>query len=251
MKHYASCSFGKDSVATVLLALEHGEPLDGVIWCEVMFDRARGISGELPEHIEWIYNTAIPAFERMGVKTTVVRGEKDYLQLFYKRRVAGKYAGKLCGFPIGGRCEVNSNCKVGPIRKHMAQIGEHVTYIGIAIDEPERLARIKPWQVSLLAKYGYTEQMAYDLCAKHKLLSPIYAMSSRGGCWFCPNTRISQLAALKHHHPELWAELEILSRVEGTACPGFKWGATLQEVAVKADKYLKTQEAKSKQLTLF
>lgn len=38
MKHYASCSFGKDSVATVLLALEHGEPLDGVIWCEVMFD---------------------------------------------------------------------------------------------------------------------------------------------------------------------------------------------------------------------
>ena len=27
-KHVASCSFGKDSIATILLALEHGEPLD-------------------------------------------------------------------------------------------------------------------------------------------------------------------------------------------------------------------------------
>lgn len=26
--HIASCSFGKDSLATILLALEHGEPLD-------------------------------------------------------------------------------------------------------------------------------------------------------------------------------------------------------------------------------
>lgn len=251
MKHYASCSFGKDSVATVLLALEHGEPLDGVIWCEVMFDHARGISGELPEHVEWIYSTAIPAFERMGVKTTVVRAATDYLSEFYHINTKGSRVGFRRGFPIAGRCVINRECKTGPIRKHLAQIGGHVTYIGIAIDEPERLARLKPGQVSLLAKYGYTEQMAYDLCAAHGLLSPIYATSSRGGCWFCPNARISQLAALIQRHPELWAELEILSRVEGTACAGFKWGATLQEVAVKVDNYIKTQEAKSKQLTLF
>ena len=31
MKHIANCSFGKDSLATVLLALERGEPLDEVI----------------------------------------------------------------------------------------------------------------------------------------------------------------------------------------------------------------------------
>ena len=38
-KHIASCSFGKDSVATLLLALEHGEPLDEAVYCEVMFDK--------------------------------------------------------------------------------------------------------------------------------------------------------------------------------------------------------------------
>ena len=46
--HIASCSFGKDSLATILLALEHGEPLDEAVYCEVMFDKR--ISGEVPEH---------------------------------------------------------------------------------------------------------------------------------------------------------------------------------------------------------
>ena len=37
-KYIASVSFGKDSVATVILAKEYGEPLDEVVYCEVMFD---------------------------------------------------------------------------------------------------------------------------------------------------------------------------------------------------------------------
>lgn len=59
MKYIASCSFGKDSIATILLALEHGEPLDEAVFVEVMFDHARNISGEIPEHIDWINSTAI------------------------------------------------------------------------------------------------------------------------------------------------------------------------------------------------
>ena len=49
MKHIASCSFGKDSIATILLAIENNEPLDGAVFSEVMFDLARNISGENPE----------------------------------------------------------------------------------------------------------------------------------------------------------------------------------------------------------
>lgn len=36
MKYIASCSFGKDSLATVILAKEHGEPLDEIVYCEVV-----------------------------------------------------------------------------------------------------------------------------------------------------------------------------------------------------------------------
>lgn len=80
--HIASCSFGKDSIATILLALENNEPLDRVVFAEVMFDHEKGISGEIPEHIEWIYNTAIPKLEGMGVKVDVVRSDIDYVSFF-------------------------------------------------------------------------------------------------------------------------------------------------------------------------
>lgn len=80
--HIASCSFGKDSIASILLALENNEPLDRVVFSEVMFDHSRNISGEIPEHIEWVYSTAIPRLEEMGCKVDVVKAEKDYLHFF-------------------------------------------------------------------------------------------------------------------------------------------------------------------------
>ena len=60
MKHILSCSFGKDSIATALLALQHGEPLDELVYCEVMFSEE--ISGELPEHNRFIHETARPIY---------------------------------------------------------------------------------------------------------------------------------------------------------------------------------------------
>lgn len=46
--YVAGCSFGKDSIATIITAIERGEPLDEAVYCEVMFDDE--ISGEVPEH---------------------------------------------------------------------------------------------------------------------------------------------------------------------------------------------------------
>lgn len=91
--YIASCSFGKDSIATILLALEHGELLDREVFSEVMFDHARNISGEIPEHIEWIYDTAIPKLRDMGVYIDVVRAERDYCY-FFANAVGG---GASCG----------------------------------------------------------------------------------------------------------------------------------------------------------
>ena len=174
--HIASCSFGKDSIATVLLALENNEPLDRVVFAEVMFDHERGISGEIPEHIEWIYSDAIPKLESMGVKVDVVKAKKDYKSFFVNAVGGGRHKGKIYGFPIGGMCVINRECKMKPIHDYYKQFKdlEIVQYVGIAIDEPKRLARLKSNQVSLLAKYGYTEDMARQKCLKYGLLSPIY-----------------------------------------------------------------------------
>lgn len=64
--HIAACSGGKDSVATILLAAQHGDPLDEVVFSEVMFDQ--NTTGEVPEHRDFIYDRLKPFCEKeLGV----------------------------------------------------------------------------------------------------------------------------------------------------------------------------------------
>ncbi len=164
-KHILSCSFGKDSIATALLALQHGEPLDELVYCEVMFSEE--ISGELPEHNRFIHETAIPYFEQRGIPTRVLRSEKTYLSCFYHVVTRGKTKGMLSGFPLSGRCTIQRDCKLPPIKAYQKALPpDTVQYIGIAADEPKRLARLKPGQISLLDKYHVAEPEARrSMCA--------------------------------------------------------------------------------------
>ncbi len=241
--YIASCSFGKDSIATILLALENKQPLDAVVFSEVMFDHKRGISGEIPEHIEWVSSTAIPGLAKLGVTVDVVRSEKDYLTLFNTVIQSGKHKGMLRGWMIGGKCQANRELKINPIHKYYRQFREQgvVQYVGIAADEPRRLARMKTEgyisKVSLLEQYGYTEAMAMEKCSEYGLLSPLYDFAQRGGCWFCPNCRIPIFAALRRTHPDLWHELQLLSQVPKKCSEGFSYTQTLSEVEHKMDAY--------------
>lgn len=238
-KYIASCSFGKDSIATILLALENNEPLERVVFAEVMFDHERGISGEIPEHIDWIYNTAIPKLSSMGVKVDVVRAKTDYVTLFHKittEKSKPQYRGKLRGFPLGSGCWGNSNLKVAPMRDYYKSFPEYdiVKYVGIAIDEPERLSRLKG-KVSILAKYGYTESMAFEKAKEYGLLSPLYSTSFRGGCWFCPNQSLRNFIRLRKEHPHLWQYLKDLSLTPNLRTYAFKYEKTLQQVEKEMD----------------
>lgn len=64
-KYIASFSGGKDSMATVILAHENKEPLDLILFAEVMFDKK--ISGELPEHMDFIKKQGNSSFQRVGI----------------------------------------------------------------------------------------------------------------------------------------------------------------------------------------
>lgn len=206
MRYLASCSFGKDSLAAILLAKKHGEPLDEAVYCEVMFDKT--ISGEVPEHRDFIYTKGIPALERMGIKVTILRSEKTYVDLFTGRVTRGPKKGMVRSFPVCGKCYVQRDCKLKPIlRYRKTPPPDTVQYIGYAKDEQERLLRLEGRQVSLLEKYNCTEQDAKELCRQAGLLSPIYEFADRGGCWFCPNAKRKELRHLYDHHPELWARM--------------------------------------------
>lgn len=190
MKRYLSWSGGKDSSASIIVCYEHNIPLDGIIFSEVMFDHSRNISGENPKHIKWIYETAIPIIENMGYTVTILKSKYDYLDCFNRRigersKISNRI-GKKYGFLIGGMCMANDRLKIQPIRDFDKRVGEHEQIIGIAVDEPTRLARLKPNCRSVLAEYGIIENDTYDICRKYGLLSPLYEMRSRGGVLVLP-----------------------------------------------------------------
>lgn len=233
MQHIACVSFGKDSLATVILAKEHGEPLDAVVYSEVMFDR--DTSGEVPEHRDFIYNVAIPKLESWGIPTIVLRAEKNFMDCFYHERTKSKIPernGKYYGFPMVGRCCVNSICKTPPLDKFLRSHADAIQYVGIAADEPKRLKRLEGnKKISLLAKYGVTENGAAEMCEKYGLLSPIYSFSRRNGCFFCPNARDRELRHLREYHPHLWERLLTLQREPNLICPGrFRIGESLLDI---------------------
>ena len=229
MRYIASCSFGKDSLASILLAKQHGEPLDEAVYCEVMFDKA--ISGEVPEHRDFIYNIGVPALERMGIRVTILRGPKTYVDLFTGQVTRGPKKGLLRAFPICGRCAVQRDCKVRPIQRYQKTLPpDTVQYLGIAKDEGKRLQRLTGQQISLLEKYNCTEQDAKQLCQEAGLLSPVYDFSDRGGCFFCPNAKRKELRHLYDHHPDLWNRMLELQALPGKVSEKFNRKETFADI---------------------
>lgn len=248
-KYVCSCSFGKDSLATLLLALENNEPLDAVVFVEVMFDNSRGISCEHPEHIRWVNEVAKPKLLEMGIDVIHLRGEKDYVGLFNSEIKSGPRAGMLRAFPIARMCCIQRECKLNPIRRFYKESffkdGYDVhEYVGIAIDEVERLGSlensdsVRITKSSLLAKYRYTETMALLKCHEYGLLSPIYFMGGgRNGCFFCPNQGIADFTRFRSNHFDLWYELKKLSKTPNMCSEMFKYDKTFADIEGEVKEY--------------
>lgn len=217
-----------------------------------MYDNKRGISGENPRHIDFIKNKAKPLFESWGYEVHILHADKDYLDCFNrvieKPRKHISHKGKKFGFALTGLCGIKRDCKEKPIKEFYKQIRDPVTqYIGICANELKRLESLHKAsnKISLLEKYGYTEQMAYDLCKEYGLLSPCYELSKRGGCWFCPNAKLAEHKELKQIMPDVWEEFVSLEDVPNLA--NYKWnvfGDTLHEI----DEKIRFEEA---QMTIF
>lgn len=142
--------------------------------------------------------------------------------------------GKLASFPLTGRCSIQRDCKLPPIRTYQKTLPQDtVYYLGIAADEPIRLARLKANQTSLLAKYNLTEKDAQAMCQAEGLLSPLYAFTGRGGCWFCPNASMRELRHLYNAHPDLWQLLLELQDAPNKATERFNRSYTLHDLDLR------------------
>ena len=208
-------SFGKDSMATLLLAIEQGIQIDHVMYCEIKFNDE--ISGEHPLMAEWIPEAERILKERFGITVDHAYSGVSFYEQFFKVKQKGNHVGDRYGFPfvVGAWC--NSRLKLQAIKKYEAQFGneETTTFVGIAYDEPVRWERMLKKETdkhkyrSLLVEQKLTEQDAFEICKKYDLLSPIYSVDGiyRGGCWFCPKQCNVDLYSLWKNYPDYFQKL--------------------------------------------
>ena len=226
MKYVASCSFGKDSLAMLIKIKELGLPLDEVIYVDIMFDN--NISGETPEMASFISKAEKILKEKFNIEVTHLKGI-TFKEQFYKVKQRGKHIGDNYGFPytIGAWC--NNRLKIVPITKYLrSQKEDVIQYVGIAYDEPKRYERLNhDTHIAPLYDLKITEKEAMEICKKYDLVSPIYKTSFRGGCWFCPKQRLSQLKWLYKEHNDLW---NILKDMEKDSFNTFRPNTTLKDL---------------------
>lgn len=238
--HVFSLSFGKDSMATLILAAEMGIPIDRVMYCDIRFDN--NISGEHPIMAEWIPTAEKRLKDLFGIKVDHAYSGVTFWQQFFKEKEKGNHVGDIYGFPYVISAWCNNRLKLRAISRYYKQIREPVTqFVGIAYDEPVRwermvkkdTARVK--SRSLLIEQKLTEQDAMNICRKYELLSPMYEVDGifRGGCWFCPKQCLADLHSLWKNYPKLWRELEV---IEPFSHNTFKPRTTLAELAKRFEQ---------------
>ncbi len=207
MEYILSLSYGKDSLACLGAIEELGWPLDRIVHAEVWATDT--ISADLPPMVEFKAKTDAIIKERWGIEVEHIRGSITYEDGFYTKvsnRAKEQFRGKNRGFPgcvYGNWC--NRDLKMPAIKKAEKMAKEHISYIGIAADEPNRFNNLSDIKKSPLVEIGWTEAMCREWCEENDLLSPIYTTATRGGCWFCHNQGVNQLRLLRRNYPEYWA----------------------------------------------
>ena len=151
MKHIVNFSGGKDSTAMLIRMIEEGMPIDDIVFIKVM--ATDEIGADYPEMYDYIEKVE----DYIGRKITIVPSILTFDEVFHSRYQTGKRAGTMYGFPITIGPWCNDRLKLKTIRKHYKRYGEHINYLGIAADEPKRLAKLQPKCSDPQAEWGRTE----------------------------------------------------------------------------------------------
>lgn len=208
----ASVSFGKDSLAMLLYILENRLPLDEVIFYDTGME------------FEAIYRNRDrirPLLEKEGIKFTELKPQNPFLYDMLERPVISKQKGSHKGYGwCGGVCRWGTAQKTQTLDRYAGNVTIH--YVGIAVDEPNRIMRLQPPKTALLAELGITEALALRFCrdrgwnwheetpATKSGFIDLYDILDRVSCWCCSNKNRKELKNIYTYLPQYWSRLETL-----------------------------------------
>ena len=147
MQYVLSLSYGKDSMAC-LGAIKHlGWPLDRVVTADLWATPT--IPADPPSMVAFKAHADELIWQRYGIRvehyTTRyaegITGERvSYEECFYREMTSGQFIGRIKGFPMqkGNWCTKLKLNALAPIEEATEGC---IQYLGIAADEPKRIAR--------------------------------------------------------------------------------------------------------------
>ena len=205
MRSVASVSFGKDSLAMLLLLLERNTRLDEVIFynSEMEFQAIYDIRDRIK-----------PVLEQRGIRFTEVKPGVPFLHHMLEKPVNSQKNGFHLGYGwCGGPCRWGTKLKTRTLDG--VALDAKVHYVGIALDEPERLARLEAPKCSPLAEAGMTEADCLAYCYERGFFWEengirLYDILDRVSCWCCKNKNRKELKAIYQFLPQYWERLKEL-----------------------------------------
>lgn len=201
--HIASVSFGKDSVAMLLMLIEKGYPLDEVVF----FDTGMEFNA-----IYYVRDVIKEVLREYGIKYTELNPENPFLYDMLERPVSSKQKGEHLGYGwCGGLCRWGTSNKLKALDGY-AKEKNAIVYVGLAVDEPERVARLTDNKRAPLAEWNITEAEALNYCREIGIEWPenevdLYNILDRVSCWCCCNKNQKELYNIWKYLPEYWNKL--------------------------------------------
>ena len=216
MDYIASCSFGKDSLAMVLKLIENHRPLDEVVF----YDTGR--------EFDAIYRNRdklVKILNAEGIKYTELHPENSFdYYMFDHERTRRADGETIKGYQwCGGACRWGTRMKIDALDKYTKKAFVH--YVGIALDEPERIARLKsPKYAPLYHEWQMSEAACLYYCYSHGWdwledgpdgKVELYQILDRVSCWCCANKNKKELYNIYKYLPHYWEKLkEIQARCD-------------------------------------
>lgn len=199
-------SGGKDSTCMLLMMLEKGMRVDKVIFCDTGM--------EFPQMYEHIKKVDNYIFENYGKKIEVIKEERGFnYWMFDHIKTKGKNKGERGYGWANARIRwCTKYLKTWTCNKYLKNF-DHINYIGIAFDEPNRHLKIKPNEIHPLYDWGITEKQALEYCySKGFDWGGLYENFDRVSCWCCPLKGVKELKILWEKYPDLWKKLKEMDK---------------------------------------
>lgn len=208
MKYIASVSFGKDSLAMLLMLLEKKMQVDEVIFFDTTMEF---------KSIYVIRDRIKEILKTKDIQYTELKANMPFLYNMLEREVHTKSGETQKGYGMcGGICRWGTTEKERIIKRYLKKKygkGNYKEYVGIASDEAQRATRkLKEGKLlPLVTEWNMTEKDCLNYCYKQgynwEETTRLYDILDRVSCWCCANKNKKELDNMFYYLPEYYLKI--------------------------------------------